>query len=206
VQIINIEQNTPEWLEYRLGKISGSKLKDIITIRGTEKKVGFYQLAADRLALIEETDEQARDRGHRLEEEAIEELNKKLNKNFVSDVGIWISDKNPDLIVSPDGGLEDKGKYTKAAEVKCLKAALHIKAFEEQKIPSKYNFQVLQYFIVNEDLEELYFCLYDPRIKSKPFHYLLVTRQELQPEIDKWFEYELNVVKEINEIVERWAF
>ena len=64
-------QDKEEWLNARAGKITGSKLKDLIVKRGTGEKKGFYQLIADRVAIAPDG-ENPMDRGTRLEEEAIE--------------------------------------------------------------------------------------------------------------------------------------
>ena len=47
---INKYDNREEWLKSREGRITGSKLKDIIVKRGTGKKKGYYQLIADKIA------------------------------------------------------------------------------------------------------------------------------------------------------------
>ena len=39
------------WAEARRGKITGTRLKDIIVKRGTGKKIGFYELIAERLGI-----------------------------------------------------------------------------------------------------------------------------------------------------------
>ena len=48
---LSLEQNTEEWLEWRKGKITGSRLNDIIVKRGTGRKLGFYEVIAERLAV-----------------------------------------------------------------------------------------------------------------------------------------------------------
>lgn len=207
MQIIEVEQNTPEWFEARKGKITGSKLKDIVVKRGTKKKIGFYQLIADRLAIEEEGDEEARDRGHRLEDEAVELVSAMFPKgSVIKNCGIWVSEDNENIAVSPDAAIKVKGKFTQAIEVKCLKAALHIQAIVEKKIPDEYELQVLQYFIVNEDLKSLYFVFFDPRVVAKPFHYIVVERKDVQADIDYYKEYQLKELEEVERIVAELAF
>lgn len=206
MQVLKVEQNTEEWLEARKGKITGSKLGDILSKRETKtRKVGFYQLIADKLAITEEGDELAMDRGHRLEDEALElfsqETGSKLEKGL-----FCVSDENPNMAVSPDALIKNKGKYTGAVEVKCLKAALHLQAYFEKKIPSDYDFQVLQYFIVNPDLECLFFVFYDPRIAAKPMHYIPVFREDVEVEVEKYKEQELETLALVDKLVEELAF
>lgn len=205
MRIANIDQNTDEWLELRKGKITGSKLKDIVVKRGDGKKIGFYQLIADRLAL-DPDDEVAMDRGHRLEDEAIEQFEvlhgKKVNKN----AGMWFSEDNEDIAVSPDGAIENDGAFTEAVEVKCLASARHIQAIIEDEVPADYELQVLQYFIVNELLQTLYFVFYDPRVIAKPLHVVQVDREDKQHNIEFYKEYQLNTLKEVQREVEKLAF
>lgn len=204
MKILNIEQNTDEWLEARKGKITGSKLKDIVVKRGTGKKLGFYELLADRLS-IEADEEDVMERGHRLENEALEAFSS-LTGHKVEQVGMCISDENPNIALSPDGLIKKGKKYTEAVEVKCLSASRHLQAYFEKKIPDEYEFQKLQYFIVNTDLERLHFCFYDPRVTAKPFFVIEVTRKEVEEDIGIYLEYQKSVLKEVDELLVELAF
>ena len=64
-------ENIEEWLEARRGKITGTRLKDLIMKRSSKHKIGFYELIAERVA-IPANDENVMDRGHRLEELALD--------------------------------------------------------------------------------------------------------------------------------------
>lgn len=187
-----------EWMLGRRGKITGSRLKDIVIKRGTGKKIGFYELIAERIG-IEGDAERPMDRGTRLEEEAlarfVEETGIKLDTSLV----IWERDDASNIAISPDGF---KGE-TIAAEAKCLSAARHIEAYLTQKIPSDYEYQVLQYFIVNDKLKTLYFVFYDPRVLVKDFFYIEVKREDVQAEVDELLEYERQQLTEVDEIVTR---
>jgi len=204
MKIINIDQNTDEWFELRKGKITGSTLKDIVVKRGTKKKIGFYQLIADRIAQ-EPDDENVMDRGHRLEEEAIEKLEQQLGVK-VERVGFLVSDFNPNIGLSPDGLIKRNGKYTEAVEVKCLNSARHIQALIEKELPKEYEEQALQYFIVNEDLQVLHFVFYDPRIKSNPYLKISITSDFFGDQIEAIKQYEIDTLKEIDQWVEKLAF
>lgn len=207
MKIVNLDQNTDEWLEFRKGKITGSKLKDVITERGSGKKDGFYELIADRLSLPEESDEQAHDRGHRLENEALELFEFNTGKVVDKDCGMWLSDEDENIAISPDGGIKDKkGVYAEACEVKCLSGKHHIRAIVENSIGNGFKKQVIQYFIVNTDLKKLHFIFYDPRIAVRPLHVIEFTRVELAAEIDLYLQWERDILKEVNQIIESLAF
>jgi len=200
---LDLEQNTDEWLEFRKGKISGTILGDVYSKRGG-RKIGFYQLIADRLGL-EPDDENRMDRGLRLEDEAIEEFTKQTGLEVEQD-GVCVSDFSDQVINSPDGLIKKDGKYVGAVEVKCISPARHIQAIVEKKIPNDYESQVIQYFIVNDDLETLYFVFYDPRVTAKPYYCIEVKREEVAEKIAFFKEWQIETLAEINSIVEELAF
>jgi len=185
-----------EWMEARVGKITGTRLKDIIVLRGTTPKKGFYELIAERVALPA-TDENPMDRGCRLEEEALCRFEKETGKKIDKELLMWVSEEDESIAISPDGVI---GK-TEAIETKCLNSASHIEAWLTQKLPSEYQFQVYQYFIVNPKLKTLYFAFYDDRIPKKDFFYLTINRKDVEEEIKKYHEEELRVLSDIEKIV-----
>lgn len=252
---ILIEQGSDEWQDFRRGKITGTRLRNIWvaseylvsdakakleqrgieiprgyvtkaklkelmppeveaellieTWKKQEKKIGFYEAVAERLAVQEvgNEDENAMDRGLRLEEDAAIEFAKAYDK-VLQTVGCWVSDDHSGIINSPDREVvpKVKDKITEAVEIKCLGSARHIQAIVEERIPDEYMSQVIQYFIVNENLEKLYYVSYDPRIKSYPMKVIETTREQLGNKIERYKQFQLLQLKEIEEIVERLAF
>ena len=95
-------------------------------------------------------------RGQILEEEARELISEKLGKKIIPG-RVWQSDVNEYMICSPDGEFEDE---TEAVEIKCLDSWIVVKAYYEKHPPSEYKPQILQYFVVNDKLKKLYFCIY----------------------------------------------
>lgn len=190
-----------EWLAARRGKITGSRLKDIIVKRGTGKKLGFYELIAERLG-IPADDESSMDRGNRLEPEAMEVFVKETKKKVDTSLVIWMRDDNDNIAISPDGFI---GK-TEAVEVKCLSSARHIEALLTKEIPDEYEFQKLQYFIVNEKLKVLHFAFYDPRLLAKPFFTIEVKREDVQAEVDEYLDYQKRTLEEVDAIVNELTF
>lgn len=189
-----------EWLDARLGKVTGTRLKDLIVKRGTKPKLGFYELIAERVAIIP-NGENVMDRGIRLEDEAIARFAKETKKEVNNELVLWVSDENEDIAVSPDGSI---GK-TEAVEVKCLSSARHIEAFLTKVIPDEYMPQVIQYFIVNEKLEKLYFVFYDPRM-PKDFFWLEVKREQVAEQVEEYLMMEKSVLEEIRKIEEILTF
>jgi len=193
-------EDKESWEEARIGKITGTKLKDLISLKGSVKK-GFWKLVAERLSLPAD-DENAMERGIRLEEEAIKEFEKETGKKVDNSLIIWVSDENDSIAVSPDGII---GK-TEALEIKCLNSASHIEALLTQELPDEYEFQVLQYFIVNPKLKTLYFGFYDPRVLAKPFFYFTINRKDKEKEIEFYKKEQLEILKKVEEIVLKLTF
>lgn len=99
-------------------------------------------------------------RGQILEEEARELISEKLGKKIIPG-RVWQSEENEYMICSPDGEIvDDSGKVSEAVEIKCLDSWKVVKAYYEKHPPFDYEAQIIQYFLVNENLQKLYFCIY----------------------------------------------
>lgn len=194
--IISKFDNELDWKAARLGRITGSRLKDIVVKRGTGKKKGFYELIAERIGFPAD-DENRMERGHRLEEEAIDRFIQATGKKVDTSLVIWSREDDPAIAVSPDGMVVDEPE---AVEVKCLASASHIEALLTGEIPDEYQMQKLQYFIVNDKLKKLHFCFYDPRLKVKDFFIIEVTREQVLPEIEAMLIYQRETLAEVEKI------
>jgi predicted phage-related endonuclease len=201
------------WLAAREGKITGSRLKSIVVKRGTGKKIGFYELIAEKLGIPAEEVETPMERGSRLEKEAIARFSEETGKEVDTRLLLWTRDDNENIALSPDGVvIPKKGAVeTEAVEVKCLSASRHIEAYLTQQVPDEYEYQVLQYFIVNEDLKTLYFVCYDPRFAMNPnikldFFYLTIQREDVIEQVNEILEYERTTLKEVDDIVNNLTF
>lgn len=203
MRIVEVEQGTDEWFEYRKGKISGTILGDIYSKRGG-RKIGFYEIIASKLGL-DPDDENRMDRGLRLEDEAAELFEQNTGLK-TEKAGICVSSFSEEIINSPDRLVKENGKYTKAVEIKCISPARHLQAVIEDKIPAEFESQKIQYFVCNDDLETLFFVFYDPRIPAIPYHVIEVHREEVAETVEFFKKWEVDTLKEIDEIVERLAF
>lgn len=191
--------NEADWLKGRIGRVTGAKLKDIVSKRGTGKKIGSYQLIADRLG-IPADEEKPIDRGHRLEKEAIAYFVKETGKKVDDSLVLWCRDDNENIAYSPDGSVIGEEA---TVEVKCLGSARHIEALITNEIPSEFEFQKLQSFIVNDTQEVLYFCFYDPRLIARPFFYITVTRAQVAEDIAKYKAYQEEELVWVNDWVNK---
>lgn len=196
-------ESQEQWLRARLGKVTGTRLKDIVVKKGTGEKKGYYELIAERLSVIEEDfdgyipNETPMNRGTRLQKFAIDRLSKALEKDIDARLILWTRDDNESIAISPDGTI---GEDT-AVETKCLSSASHIEAWLTKQVPDEFEFQKLQYFIVNEKLERLYFCFYDPRIPCKDFFYFIVDRKDIQEDIYFYLKYQKEKLAKVDEVV-----
>lgn len=167
------------------------------------KKLGFYEILAEKIA-YEKGDAKPMDRGTELEPEARAAVAERLGEE-ITEVGICLHDRYDDISLSPDGLIYKKKKPVYAVEIKCLSTARHLQALIEQRIPEDYKYQVLQYFIVIDELEVLYFSFYDPRIVGHELVIIEVHRDEVQKEVEEWFNYQVEVLNEINQLAEKYS-
>lgn len=189
----NIQQRTDAWLEIRRGKTSGSAIKPILSAKSKGPwKTYAYKLIADMensepLRYVEGFLSNAVQWGRDMEPSAIAKFEEKYDV-IVEEVG-WVESMDPNLYgksgCSPDG-IIDIYHWT---EVKCLATENHIKYVNENKLPVEFKPQIVNYFVINPDLEKVSFILYDPRIKTeeKRLHVIEVLREDLRDDIDKLY-------------------
>lgn len=176
---VNVEQRTPEWEHLRKTHLTGTILKGIM---GTPKarQESIYEMIANRLTVGVDSDdeyENPMDRGNRLEPDAISTFEFETNKS-VEKVGFCESDEIEAVAQSPDGYIKDTND-TEAIEVKSMGGKNHIKLWLTNEVPDEYKWQVVQYFVVNDELKKLYFVGYNPQIPVHPLHIIEVERDEV---------------------------
>lgn len=198
--IIENFNNKESWLEARRGRITGTKVKDLVLKRATKPKIGFYEIIADRIA-VPASQENPMDRGKRLEEYGVERFEQQTGKKVNTDLVIWSRDDNKNISISPDGYIGE----TEAVEVKCLSSARHIEAYLTEQIPSEYEYQAIQYFVVNDELQKLYFIFYDPRI-TKDLFWIEIERKDIEDKIAETLTLEIEALNKINEVEKQMTF
>lgn len=81
--------------------------------------------------------------------------------------------------------------------------ATSLKATNMDFIPDAYRAQVLQYFVVCDTLETLYFSMYDPRVYGNARHQVIpINRRSIQPLITSHKRKQLNTLHIIDTITE----
>lgn len=219
MKIIKVSQSKDRecWLDMRRGVITGTKAKTVKPLaRGKSLPTGIYELLAEKVAIAKDG-EPERDRGLRLEDEALLITQDKYKLDFELDAGMWFSD-DMKLAVSPDASqVGDKPTY--AGEAKCLDTKNHLQAilndYEAKQQPnynplnslkigtSDYSSQVTQYFVINKDLEILYFTLYDDRVAlENVMHYVIeIERKDVEEFIDGQEAYERDAISKVNDMI-----
>lgn len=159
-----IEQGSDEWFKIRCGKLTASRLADVIATTKTgpsaSRKNYMAQLVAERLTgtIAESFTNSAMQHG--IEHEQLARAEYELIKDmFVSEVGfidhptIAMTGASPDGLVGADGLLE----------IKCPNTATHIEYLLANKVPSKYKPQ-MAWQLACTGRQWVDFVSYDPRL------------------------------------------
>lgn len=196
-----ITQGTTEWHDLRRCRVTGTKLKQVMG--SPLDKVNLIaeliaQYGTELTKMMKTTPEMERGTGE--EEFAIKLFERRMKKK-VQKVGACVSDEFDWLMFSPDGLIADKtGKYTEGVEVKCpdSKTAMFYRIAnmipnEETKliknkksimgVPADYIWQNVNYFVVNDDLQKLYFVVYDERFITDEAKMTITVLKRSNPEM-----------------------
>ena len=180
---VKVQQGSHEWLKMRLGKITGTRLKEVF-------KSDNLPLIDEMIAEIisEEIEENyvnaAMQRGNDLEP-IVRDLYTQVTGIEIEEIGFCLSEENDFLALSPDGCTADRKG---AIEIKCPSTKVHVKYIRQDQIPNDYKYQVYNYFLVNKDLEYLDFISFDNRFKIKPMYVKRIHRNEILEDLAKTSE------------------
>jgi len=194
-------QTEEAWLDARKGRITGTTAKDVLPKkRGEGYRTGFYDLIAESVA-VPHDGENVLDRGKRLEEDAVERFVKETGKKATYELVLCTRDDNENIAYSPDALIGKKEDI----EVKCLSSGRHIEAWMTKKVPTEYESQMIQGFVVNDKLKKRYMVFYDPRM-PRDFFFLEINRKDVQEKIDEYLALEREVLAKIEEITAELTF
>lgn len=190
-----VEQKSNEWFHLRKGKITGTVLKQIM---GTPKarQDAIYEIIAERLTVGIDDEENAMERGSRLEPDAIAMFELETGKQ-VEKIGLCEEDGNSQIANSPDGLIGE----TEAIETKCMGGKNHVKMWLTNEVPDEYFWQSVQYFIVNPKLKILHFVGYNPDIPVHPLHIIEMKREEIEEDIANAKKSQEEFLKEVEEML-----
>lgn len=175
MKILDLKQGTEEWKLARMEKISGTRLADAVGTKVKQEALLNILIAEALTSSPKELYANgAMEHGMEAENYAVDEYESKSG-NLTEQVGLCVSEKYPWLVNSPDRLIKIDGKYKKAVEIKSPNTDTAVKYIRKGGIPKEYEGQVISYFLVNEDLEELDFVVYDPRIKNDQYRMTVTT-------------------------------
>lgn len=186
MQIVDVEQGSPEWLAVRLGKVTGTRLAAVM---GTPvaRNTLINELIAEQLTEMGEdfNPSPAMQRGTDEEPFAIKAYEKKY-KCKTHEVGMCVSDEFDWLAHSPDRLRKHGKKFTRGVEVKSPMTKTVVKYLRDGGVPKEYKWQVVNYFLVCEDLKAVDFLIYDPRIRieSMRLTVITITRDQVSDDIE----------------------
>lgn len=193
------EQRSPEWFAARLGKVTASRVADVMakTKSGysTSRENYMAQLICERLTGVKQDSytNAAMEWGTETEPlaRAAYEIHKKV---LVDEVGLIDHPFLPMCAASPDGLISDDGML----EIKCPNTSTHFDTLLVEKMPAKYMPQV-QWQMACASRLWVDFVSFDPRAPEGLK--LFVTRIERD---DKYIlEMETEVNKFLNELQEK---
>lgn len=179
------QQGTEAWLRLRLGKVTSTRVKKIMT--PTWREVVDEIIAEQEYPELpyDEYISDEMQRGIDMEPLAIAHYEKTKGVVVDRSAGFIVSEKFPILGYSPDGLIGSNG----GVEVKCPTTKVHVKRLREGKLPNDYKYQIFTAFLVNETLEYMDFVSYDPRLERRPIFIHRTFRSEVQGELNEISEY-----------------
>lgn len=159
-----MEQRSAEWFAARLGKVTASRIADVVartkTGWGASRKNYMAELVAERLtgARAEGFESAAMRWGTEMEPEA-RAAYEFYRDATVADVGFVAHPTIPDSGASPDGVVGDDG----LVEIKCPGTSTHIDTLLGATVPEKYVLQ-MQWQMACTGRQWCDFVSYDPRL------------------------------------------
>ena len=199
-----IEQRTEEWFQQRLGKVTASRISDVIaktkTGVSTSRQNYLVQLVSERLtgkkgdSFVNQAMLDGIER-----EGAARELYERTRGVSVTEVGFF---DHPTIAMSgasPDGAVnaEQEGKYDGLIEIKCPIETTHTNTLMSKEVPSKYKSQIQwQMASVSPNVKWCDFISYNPNFPDTM--QLFVARVERDN--DYIAELEAEVIKFLDEV------
>lgn len=198
----DIEQGTDEWFAIRCGKVTASRVADVIATTKTGYSASRANYEAQLICEIltgkpaESFTNAAMQWGTETEPLARAAYEVKTG-NMVNQVGFVNHPTIEQSGASPDGLVGEDGLI----EIKCPNTATHLDTLLEQKVQSKYITQ-MTWQMVCTGRKWCDFVSYDPRLPANL--QLFVQRIELDTDYAKKLESEVaKFLQEINEKVEK---
>jgi putative phage-type endonuclease len=198
----DIEQGTDEWFAIRCGKVTASRIADIIATTKSGYSASRANYEAQLICEIltgkpaESFTNAAMQWGTETEPLARAQYELKTG-NMVNQIGFVVHPKIEQAGASPDGLVDNDGLI----EIKCPNTSTHLDTLLSQKVPSKYITQ-MTWQMVCTGRKWCDFVSYDPRLPENL--QLYIERIELDEDYAKKLQNEVIMfLVEVNEKVEK---
>lgn len=180
-EIVDVEQNSEQWLDLRRGVITASKVNGLILKSGKLSDAQIESTAREIVSEEVSPDESMfstywTERGHEYEQDAIDIISSVAEKNFYFPGFAINKDKN--IGCSPDALAKD---HSCGAEVKCPKLTTQLKYLDAGELPREYLCQV-HFSMYVTGIKVWFFCSYYPGAKP------LVLKIEADTQMFKMFD------------------
>ena len=198
-----IEQRTEEWFQQRLGKVTASRISDVIaktkTGVSTSRQNYLVQLVSERItgkkgdSFVNQAMLDGIER-----ESAARELYERTRGVSVTEVGFFDHPIIKNSGASPDGAVnaEEDGKYAGLIEIKCPIETTHTNTLISKSVPSKYIPQ-MQWQLACTGAKWVDFVSYNPNFLGEELQ-LFVARVDRD---DTYIaELEAEVIKFLDEV------
>jgi hypothetical protein len=198
--IHQVEQGSPEWFELRVGKVTGGSLGRVVK---SEWLTYVDQIVSELLTGVSDEDNTFESfdtiRGKELEPLARAEY-VRLTGNEIEVFGFVQPDQMPFFGFSPDGFTLDG---TGAIEIKSPRPKKHCTYIRQDKFPTEHLAQGLSAFICSHRVQWVDFISYCPDLTDCPIWIKRMTRDEMQPEIEKYIEAVLKFEQAVQDGINR---
>jgi putative phage-type endonuclease len=203
-RVINVEQGSEEWKAARVGRVTASKIKDILSKgKGGAESAGRrdyrMQLACEILTGVPQEDAfYSKEMAWGNEQEKYARAAYQVSEGVsVDQVGMVLHPATDRAAASPDGivGWDGENAPSGLLEIKCPKTATHVGYIQAGGVPADYQPQMLWQLACTE-ARWVDFVSFDPRLPENL--QLYVCRFEPKPEQVK--EVEREVEKFLDEV------
>lgn len=195
MNLLNVQQNSPEWLKARIGNVTGSRVVDVLSMlksgKGSTQKRKDYMvdLITERLTgrAVEHYVTPSMEWGITTEPHA-RAAYEAITGNDVQLVGICAHPTIERYLDSPDGLVGEDG----VVEFKCPNTATHIDWLIDDVIPSEYMPQLLSHLACS-GRKWVDFMSFDPRLPPRDQYF--IKRLERGDCLEKIAEMEAGVIQ-----------
>jgi hypothetical protein len=222
--ITEFTQQSEAWFKWREGKITSSTAKTLVGYKDLlkadlvraimenpamhkgddEKVIGKLKVDELKEAILEiEPDFDFRTMAYK----ANEDFEYRMLAHELSDGTAPVEEaRERGHRLSPDGVMFNGDIIDESIEVKCLAGWRHVKIWLKNEIPADHREQVVDYFVVNDNLKRLFFISYCPEIKKHPMHVIVVERIDIENDIKTMLEAQKQFLAEHDERLKQIYF